>query len=248
MYITNKIGDSLFIIGEQVAPGFVNAMGLVIGSEKAALIDTAQGIAEPLAPFVKTLADKPIIVLLTHGDPDHIGQVSQFSGSEIYMSRKDDNLIEWATQGKRFEYRNISDGDTFDLGGVTLEVFEIPGHTKGSVCFFNRAEKYVLAGDSINPMPWLWLDRCTPIAEYVKSVERFRGVLGDYAIYCGHAMEALPGGIADDIIAAGKEVAAGKTDGDVPFTMPFPMSELAGKDARMHKAGGVMLIYNKDNY
>lgn len=48
-----------------------------------------------------------------------------------------------------FSYRNIKDGDLFDLGGCALEAISFGGHTKGSMCFFNRKQKYVITADSI---------------------------------------------------------------------------------------------------
>ena len=60
---------------------------LIVGEEKACLIDTGAGIGDPWLE-VKKITDKPVFVLLTHGHLDHNGNSHYFD--EIYMNQKDD--------------------------------------------------------------------------------------------------------------------------------------------------------------
>lgn len=41
----------------------------------------------------------------------------------------------------------INEGDTIALGEANFEVLFCPGHSPGSICFYNAAEGYVIAGD-----------------------------------------------------------------------------------------------------
>lgn len=41
----------------------------------------------------------------------------------------------------------IKEGDVIALGEARLEVLFCPGHSPGSICFYNRGEGYVIAGD-----------------------------------------------------------------------------------------------------
>jgi glyoxylase-like metal-dependent hydrolase (beta-lactamase superfamily II) len=41
----------------------------------------------------------------------------------------------------------INEGDTVTLGDTDFEVLFCPGHSPGSICFYNREEGYVIAGD-----------------------------------------------------------------------------------------------------
>ena len=41
----------------------------------------------------------------------------------------------------------IDEGQTLNLGSVQFELFFTPGHSPGSLCFYNKDEKYVIAGD-----------------------------------------------------------------------------------------------------
>ena len=63
---------------------------LVEGKDRAALIDSGIGVGD-LKSYVKTLTDKPVIVLLTHGHVDHASGSAQFE--EVYMNQKDNALF-----------------------------------------------------------------------------------------------------------------------------------------------------------
>ena len=41
----------------------------------------------------------------------------------------------------------INEGDVIELGDARLEVLLCPGHSPGSLCFYNRGEGYIIAGD-----------------------------------------------------------------------------------------------------
>ena len=88
-----QLAENIFHIYE---PGNVYTT-LIIGEEKALLIDTGYGFGD-LAGFVRTLTDKPLEVVLTHGHTDHCGGNSQFS--TVYMNLMDVPTYLWyeATQ------------------------------------------------------------------------------------------------------------------------------------------------------
>lgn len=44
----------------------------------------------------------------------------------------------------------LKEGMTFDLGGITLDVIEVPGHTKGSCALLHRETKRLYIGDAAN--------------------------------------------------------------------------------------------------
>ncbi|KQC06861.1 MAG: hypothetical protein APR62_00940 [Smithella sp. SDB] len=46
-----------------------------------------------------------------------------------------------------FEF-NLKEGDRFDLGGVTCEVYEVPGHTSDSLAFFVPEIRALFAGEA----------------------------------------------------------------------------------------------------
>lgn len=62
------------------------SMFLIVGEEKALLIDTGIGIGD-IRSFAEKLAQKPVEVFLTHNHRDHVSNSPLFS--EVYMSRID---------------------------------------------------------------------------------------------------------------------------------------------------------------
>ncbi|MBN1876423.1 MAG: MBL fold metallo-hydrolase [Anaerolineae bacterium] len=59
------------------------SMFLLIGDDKAMLIDTGVGIGD-LKGFVRTLTDKPVMVCYTHNHVDHVGGAGAFDNAYIH--------------------------------------------------------------------------------------------------------------------------------------------------------------------
>ena len=82
------------------------SMFLLIGSEKAMLIDCGFGIGD-LAGAVRMLTDKPLIVALSHNHPDHTGNARQFP--EVWMNHKDLGMeIPMDIEHRRNDIRQIA--------------------------------------------------------------------------------------------------------------------------------------------
>ena len=71
-----KIAPDTYLVSEYK---LVN-MFLVVGKHRAALIDTGGGIG-PLPEDIERLTGLPLVVIATHGDPDHVGGAGHFPGS-----------------------------------------------------------------------------------------------------------------------------------------------------------------------
>ena len=89
-YKWKQLGEGVFHIQDL----FSDYMYLVVGEEKAALIDTGMGFPG-LRQLVERLTDKPVIVLNTHGHLDHIGGNDEFGC--IYLHP--DDLAVYAEHG-----------------------------------------------------------------------------------------------------------------------------------------------------
>ena len=171
IYEQKQILPHFWMIGERLCSWQLLAMGILIGRERAALIDTGMGVLGDLAQKVRTFTDLPLITLLTHGDPDHIGAAELFS--PLYMSKLDDELIPWALspacrwenmvnmaegndallaeaktkmlRGTQISYRNIEEGDLFDLGGVKLEANGLARTHQGQACALSTGRIILLS-------------------------------------------------------------------------------------------------------
>ncbi|MDO5110342.1 MAG: MBL fold metallo-hydrolase, partial [Erysipelotrichaceae bacterium] len=154
----------------------MDAMYLVIGKERALLIDTGTGTFD-LKGLVKQLTDKPYDVILTHGHVDHAGGMDQFEKVMIHkndigmaksLSHKErlgyavtlhsmdrDEAYEFSPSQVREwksvpEFVTVDEGDVIELGDRKLEIFFTPGHTPGSICLLDRKNRIHFSGDACN--------------------------------------------------------------------------------------------------
>lgn len=94
---------------------------LFVGSKQAALIDTGYGFGD-LKQAVRSVTDKPLIIINTHGHCDHTGGNAQFE--EIcYIGEKDIALCQEHSEAamrrdnaKRAEHSvNYETGETYNM-------------------------------------------------------------------------------------------------------------------------------------
>ena len=200
---------------------------LVVGKERACVIDTMNGYND-LYQAVRGLTDKPLTVVNTHGHPDHIFGNMFFQ--EAYLHPADRELARMFAedpeylkmleeQGKTFPpFKDILPGDTIDLGGRTLEVFGLPGHTPGGILLLLREDRVLFTGDSINHHLWMQLDGCLPLTEYLKELDKVM-FLQDRAdlILHGHARDVDDISLLRCMRDGIAEICAGKTEADKPY-------------------------------
>lgn len=100
-------------------------------------------------------------ILLTHGHLDHAGGADELRdklGVAIEGPHLADKMLldGLEKQGKLYQVeglRNVTpdrwleEGDTVTVAGHTFEIFHCPGHSPGSVVFFNTAQRFALVGD-----------------------------------------------------------------------------------------------------
>lgn len=178
---------------------------LIEGKEKAVLIDTANGFGR-LDLAVRSVTDKPLIILNTHGHGDHTGGNGMFEDM-AYVHEADYELLqqhtcrEWREmQLKRpniqqqfpenFDeafylnigsgnYTAIQDGAMFDAGGVTIRAYHVPGHTPGCMCYHWVEGNVVFNGDSTGPLVFMFDISPEGRARYVEGVERVAALNAD---------------------------------------------------------------------
>ncbi len=78
-FVTTEVERGVWLIGE---PPHVNTF-LVVGTERAALIDTGLGVM-PILPVAERLVSVPVIVANTHSHFDHVGGNYEFDEIAIH--------------------------------------------------------------------------------------------------------------------------------------------------------------------
>lgn len=247
-------------------------MYLVEGDRKAALIDTGSGVGS-LKTYVQGLTAKPYVILLTHGHVDHAMGAPEFD-VPAYMNPEDDGVcaehgsmevrkgsLAMAEDFAAVEeadyipvrtgpYLPLREGDTFDLGGITLKAFSCPGHTPGSMVILLCEERTLLLGDACNPFTFLFDHNSCGVASYRSALlELKRKTDGSYdRVYLSHAGGDGPKEMLDGVLEVCDDILAGRTD-DIPF-------EFMGETALIAKAmtpemkrkdGGIgNIVYRKE--
>jgi glyoxylase-like metal-dependent hydrolase (beta-lactamase superfamily II) len=180
---------------------------LVIGEEKAALIDTGNGIGN-IKKLVTGLTDLPVIVVNTHTHGDHIGGNHQFKevmALETEFSKKraekgqtreqmghylDEGMV-WKPFPGYFDEekwsikpftvtRWLHDGDEIDLGNRILEVIHTPGHSPDSICLLDRENELFWTGDSFYPAPIYVYAPTTSLDQFIDSFSKMVELMPHY--------------------------------------------------------------------
>lgn len=235
---------------------------LIVGSDSSLVVDTGMGTAD-LQSLISKLTLKPVIVVNTHGHPDHAGANYQFSKVYIHpadsLSARRCNLPEQRTNTAK----NMQNGDSpstdelykkealntklipvkegwiFNLGDRRIQVMETPGHTPGSICLIDTENKLMFSGDNNNSLVWLFLDGCLPLHDYLKTLERQIERISEYrTLLPGHGIPE-PAGFINDQIACIKGILDGTCQAK-------EYKSFAG-NALICTFGSASVAYNPDN-
>ncbi len=111
---------------------------------------------------IKELDLSPRYILATHGHADHVAGawwLRQKLGVPVAMHEADDHFFRqpeaaaifaaWGFDPNEPADILLKDGDSINIGNsVKLTVLHTPGHSPGSVCFYD-GEKYLFTGDTL---------------------------------------------------------------------------------------------------
>lgn len=183
-YSIHTINETTWMIAEYNETTSVY-MYLLEGDEKAMLIDTGYGCI-PLDEIVEGLTDKPVEVYLTHGHVDHIGGTGFFS--PVYMKEADKGVYRMHSgRGLRNFFIPEDMGqskdpreetlaltmESIELGNREVTVVPTPGHSAGSVCFYDKKNRWLFTGDTCCKADVLLnIPFAEPLEVYRDSVDR----------------------------------------------------------------------------
>jgi hydroxyacylglutathione hydrolase len=194
-------------------------MYLIEGRDKALLIDAGDSKGD-LAGFVRTLTDKPVDLLITHGHGDHAAGIHQFA--TVYMSHKDIGILEelFDIHPDKDKIIDLKGKEVFDLGGVILEVIALPGHTQGSMVLLDRERQLLFTSDSLGSGSiWMQLPHSSPLETYIKELKKLDNILEgmeDLKLFVGHAYQrpnALGRQYINDLRYLAEKIVAGEITG-----------------------------------
>jgi glyoxylase-like metal-dependent hydrolase (beta-lactamase superfamily II) len=172
---TYQFGDNFYGIFSNNCDGMGDVwMYVIIGPEKALLIDTAFGLGDTKALVNEITGGKPLIVANTHAGPDHcLGNVRfekvycheyavwgiqnkckphawdylfDQDGNNIWLDFDREDLPEY----HEYKLVPVPNHYVFDLGsGYEVELIWMPGHDSGHAMFLDRTGRRLIAGDDV---------------------------------------------------------------------------------------------------
>jgi hydroxyacylglutathione hydrolase len=115
---------------------------------------------EKLDGFIRSKNFIPTKLINTHGHFDHIFGIERCRKAYglKWEAHPDDYLLigNAPSQGAIFGFQiqpillpevELQEGDQISFGNSILKVFHVPGHSPGSICFYNETSKIVITGD-----------------------------------------------------------------------------------------------------
>ena len=161
-------------------------------TKEAAVIDPADE-AELLRHEIESEGVTLRYILLTHGHRDHTLAAPRmhelYPEALVYIHEKDKGQvgIYHYTMEEQIgaDLRFYRDGDTLELGSLTIEVIETPGHTGGCVCL--KCGDTLFTGDTLfaGSMGRIDLPGAQP-DKMMSSLRRLADLPGDYKVCPGH--------------------------------------------------------------
>ncbi len=186
---------------------------VIEGEDRALVIDAGTSVPH-LDKAVAALTDKPVMLAVTHGHGDHVGGAVCFP--EVWIHPADTGMIAGGRNPYKGKINLLEDGQVIDLGGRKIEVLHTPGHTLGSVTFFDKDHHYGFSGDAFGSTNLLLfagtfktlINTCTRTAEYMQKN-------GIEKLYPGHYHGDNPETLQRvlDEKKMSEEVLAGKREG-----------------------------------
>ena len=210
---------------------------LIIGSEKALLLDTGMGIGGNVKKVAESLTKLPLVVVNTHSHFDHTGGDYLFDCvhlldvpecitqlSQGYTLPADDenlSLEAYSYPGElwfdpaKIEVRPcnvipVSEGHIFDLGNRKLRVIATPGHSDDGLMLADDNNKVLFTGDTVYPAPLYAHLSQSNLETYRNTVYALAAEFSGYTLMCSHNNPVWEGSALGEIAEAFDKVIADK--------------------------------------
>ena len=212
-------------------------MHLIIGPERALLVDTGFGIGD-LKALVEEITDNPYDVVNTHCHGDHT--LGNFQFDRVYCHEYDADSIraqmdpaaqarfvpkegayykaEDVVKVRPYEVVGVPHGYIFDLGGGhEVELFHLPGHAPGGCGLLDKKNRILFSGDAVVSSPGLicgavrdaaHAQACTIRAFHDRLAELCERIGEFDVLYPGHNFLEYPAQAVEDMRQLCSEVMA----------------------------------------
>lgn len=156
-----------------------NYLWLIHDGKHAAAVDP--GDAGPILAALKANGLSLAAILLTHHHHDHVGGVPELllhSPVPVFGPRND--AIAQVTIP-------LGEGDRITIPELSLEldVFDVPGHTRGHIAYFAQAQRWLFCGDTLFAGGCGRLFEGTP-QQMASSLDKLASLPDETMVFCAH--------------------------------------------------------------
>ncbi len=232
-------------------------MTLLTGSGRALLFDTGYGL-ENVKTGIGRITSLPLTVLLSHGHHDHAMGALWFPSVQI--AEKDLPVFRKYTSEpwrlhvlRQAEAKGLSgptdystrpvaeahvlDWEESDLGGLTVQALQLPGHTPGSVMLLVREHGCLITGDNWNPETWCFFPEAEPVQILRRSLQTVL-TLDFHHVLCSHQHRLFERAKLEQFVEA-------LTDENLRNALPTDHGKAYGVDSRVLEIpGGQRLVFD----
>ncbi len=193
----NPFAENTYILFDETKQCIIIDPGCYDNSERTAL-----------ATFIDNAGLKPVKLLNTHCHLDHVfgnGFVSQKYNLKLEINKNDEPVLDsYLTVASIYNMNAepspspsvyLNEGDIIKFGNSELEIVLTPGHSPGSITFYNKEQKFMIAGDVLfqgsigrSDLPG------GNFETLINSIKTKLFPLGDdYKVYSGHGPQTTIG-------------------------------------------------------
>jgi hydroxyacylglutathione hydrolase len=156
-----------------------NYLWLIHDGRHAAVVDPGDA-----APILAALADNGLAlaaILLTHHHADHVG------GVPALLERFNIPVFGPRADGIPHVTWPLSEGDAVVVPelDLTLDVFDVPGHTRGHIAYYSKENDWLFCGDTLFAGGCGRLFEGTP-GQMANSLEKLASLPDQTQIFCAH--------------------------------------------------------------
>ena len=184
------------------------------------VIDPGQEEMDEVIAYIRENNLNLLAILLTHGHWDHIlgiPAILEYKEVPIYISEKgydflfNPELSLFAWREGKFELSSnvqiitLKENDKLGKNGklsedtgtnevFNFEIIETPGHSRGDICYYDKANKMLISGDTLFAGSYGRVDLPTsdPI-QMGKSLKKLMALDADVKVYPGHSFDTTIG-------------------------------------------------------
>lgn len=193
-------------------PGSYNSNCYILINKGEALVIDPSASAKSILSRVQQEGAQLTGILLTHGHFDHIVSIDTLRRAcpvPLMIHKDDAEMLEDGVKnafslffGQNISYapaeRLLQGGDKIRLGDTDIEVIFLPGHSKGSVCYYIPGERTMFTGDLLFAQGFGRADLHGGNAFQLRtSLCALRQYPKNVTIYPGHGESSLLGNALD---------------------------------------------------